>query len=147
MQLMRLCLPAMLFVCALPGHAAFKCVDQGRITYTDMACPGGKLIASNDLRVPASIRDDLIGGTQRAASDKRQLGELEAGRHRLERIDEQNFRRTRAATANRRNKCAGLALRKKWMEEDTENASMRSAGKTKKKLHRFAERFAIECPT
>lgn len=144
---MRLCLPAMFLLCALPANAAFKCEDHGRITYTDVACPGGKLITSNDLRVPTSVHDELLSATQRAASDKRQLSELEASRHRLERLDEQNFRRTRAATANRRHKCAGLALRKKWMEEDAEHSPMHAAGKTKKKLNRFAERVALECPS
>lgn len=144
-QLCLIVCPLLSLTFATDAHAAFRCQEHGWGTYTDVACPGGTIVASSDLRDRATLHADLITASQRATADQMHLKELQDARQRADRLDAQQNRRARAAASNRQTKCAALALRKKWMEEDAANTSTRNAHKSKKKLHRFDERYAMEC--
>lgn len=144
-QWMLIACPLLSLSFAAGAQAAFRCQEHGRVIYTNVACLGGTMVASGDLRDRAGLQADLIAASQRAAADQKRLMELQDERQHAERLEAQQNRRARAAASNRQTKCAALALRKKWLEEDVMNTTIRSARKNRKKLHRFGERYAMEC--
>jgi hypothetical protein len=128
-----------------PARPSFKCEAYGKVTYSDVACSGGHQLVSTDTREPAVMSADTVAANQRAGAERAQLKDLETSRHRQERVDELQNRRARSVALSQHHKCLGLALRKKWLEEDVISASARSSRKAKKKSHRLAERYALEC--
>ena len=123
----------------------FRCIERGSVIYTDRACSDGHAVANFDLRSPTSRREAHAAALAQADSDRQHLAQLQEVRLRAERIEEQRNRRDRAHSLAHQKTCANLALRKKWSEEDAASASRRASKKTKKKMHRAAERYAVEC--
>ncbi|MDP9109111.1 MAG: hypothetical protein M3N23_08580 [Pseudomonadota bacterium] len=123
----------------------FRCIEHGNVIYTDRACSDGHAVANFDLRGPTSRREAYSTALAQADSDRQHLAQLQEVRLRAERIEEQRSRRDRAHNLAHQKTCANLALRKKWSEEDAASASRRASKKSKIKMHRAAERYAVEC--
>lgn len=134
--LMALCLLSF----SIPALAVYKCVEGGKVSYSDLACPGGRQL---DIAVPAT---DAASAKQRLAQEKSALQRLENDRHKREAKEEKEQLRIAHAMASRKRKCDALARRVKWAEEDSRLAHGRLAEKTKRKAHRLVEQYDGECP-
>ena len=135
----------MLALLSTGASATFKCIDQGHVTYTDVACASGRLLPSDDLRDTGVLRADSLAAEQRAEADKNRLKLLLDERQKVERSEALQALKTSAATNKRRHLCTALSLRKKWLEEDVTSASKRSARKVKTRLTRIKEQLSLEC--
>ena len=141
----------LLAACALSGamsgvHAdpVYKCTEDGRTTYADRPCPGGR---ARELPPPAAgIRPE--GAESVATRDARTLLELEklriARERERERSERADARQARAAAA-RRKTCARIALRRKWAEDDVARAHGRARAAAERRLKRARETMAVEC--
>ena len=139
-------LAGLLLIALQPSYATFKCTETGgRIIYTDVACFGGRQLPVTDLREPATLQADRIAAVQRAAGEKAQLDGFQALRWKSERANERQRQRTASTTFVNRKKCAGLALRKKWLQEDVIVASRKTSARKKQKFSRLTEKFTLEC--
>lgn len=126
-----------------PALAIYKCESNGKITYSDEACRGGKILELNDPgKTPAS---DLSNAQQQIAREKDELKRLENQRHKRDAKEEKEQQKIGRINAARQKKCASLALRSKWSSEDAAAASGRSADKTRRNARRATERYAAEC--
>ena len=134
--LMALCLLS----CSLPALAVYKCEEGGKVSYSDLACPGGRQL---DIAVPAA--SDPASARQ-LAQEKSSLQRLENDRHKREAKEEKEQLRIAHAMASRKRKCDALARRVKWAEEDSRLAHGRSSEKAKRKAHRLVEQYDGECP-
>jgi len=140
---MRLLISLMLLACPLPALALYKCETGRAVSYSDMPCPGGKsstIDTSYNTVGPSPGADDP--GLQR---QKEQLQQLEQSRHRREAKEEKAAQKAEKARAAREKKCAGLAQRQKWREEDAAMAVGRSADKVRLKARHMAEAYRLEC--
>ena len=143
----RLLLALPLLLCTLPAWAVYKCESNGQVTYSDAACANGKTVAIDDARgvkspVPATSAKDKAAQQRldksRAAEDKR----LNRQREKQERQEA----RARLVAEKQKRKCAQLAQRKAWAEDDLRNAPVKTMEKARRKSQRAAENYRAECP-
>jgi hypothetical protein len=137
----HLLLLSLLAAFALPASAAFKCEANGKITYSDLPCPNAKIVKLDDPVAPEEAGKAL----QRAARDQKKLQGLVYERHRQDAIADNEQRRLARLAGTKHKKCASLAQRKKWADEDVATATGRAMAKLKRKAHRAAEKMALEC--
>jgi hypothetical protein len=144
----RLLLALPLLLCSLPAWAVYKCDSDGKVTYSDAACANGKTVAIDDARgvkspVPAtSAKDKAVQqrlDKSRAAEDK----QLNRQREKQERAEA----RAKLVAEKQKRKCAQLAQRKSWAEEDLRNAPAKAMEKARRKSQRAAENYRAECST
>jgi hypothetical protein len=139
--MLRLLLTALLLSAGTPALAIYKCESGGKVGYSDTPCSSGKNTVLSAATQPALASD----ANSRLLRDKAELGRLERERHQGEAQDEKERARDARLAANHRKKCDALALRRKWAEEDAAHAVGKSAEKVKRKAHRSAEKFELEC--
>jgi len=126
---------------SMPALAIYKCESAGTTTYSEAPCPGGKLMDLGDMPNEA----DAPKSSQQTAKEKKELARLENARHKSEAAEEKVKRQAARAAAARERKCASLAQRKNWLQEDAAKASGKSAEKAKLKARRMAEKYRLEC--
>lgn len=139
---------SVLLLLSTPALAIYKCESNGKLTYSDVPCHAGKA-----LPLGTSIQDkisatEVDAATQRAADQKKELDRVEKERRQVDALDarEQKERQKLAkADAAQKRKCAALALRQKWSDEDAAAATGRSAEKSKRAARRQAEKYQMEC--
>ena len=141
----RVALPILLTLLLPSAHATYKCSERGHLIYTDVPCPAGQLLPSTDLRDEAARRNDFVAATQRAEAEKNRLKQLVDERQRSERIETLQARKVNATVSKQRRLCTALGLKKKWLEEDVSTASKRGVRKTRTRLQRIHEQYALEC--
>jgi hypothetical protein len=133
------------FLCApFTVHAAaFKCLQDGKVTYGDQPCHEGqgKLVP---LSQTTTERDAQLA-RERAQQEKRALEKIEhdAQRDAQQAQKSQQHHAREIAAQNRL--CSALAQHQKWREEDALRASPRSAEKAKRHARRAAEKYAAHC--
>ena len=132
-------------LCGVHAEPVYKCTEDGRTTYADHPCAGGR---GRELPPPAAgIRPE--GAESVATRDARTLLELEklriAREREQERIERADARQTRAAAA-RRKTCARVTLRHKWAEEDVARTHGRARAAAERRLKRARDAMAVECP-
>jgi hypothetical protein len=135
-----------LLLCSLPAWAVYKCDNDGQVTYSDAACANGKTVAIDDARgvkspAPVAAAKDKAAQQRldksRAAEDKR----VSRQRDKQEREEA----RTRLVAEKLKRKCAQLAQRKAWAEDDLRNAPVKTMEKARRKSQRAAENYRAEC--
>ncbi len=126
---------------SIPGLAIYKCESAGTTTYSEVPCPGGKLMDLDD----KPNESEAAKSSQQSAKEKQQLIRLENARHKREAVEEKAKQRAARAAAAKERKCASLAQRKNWLQEDAAKASGKSAEKAKLKARRMAEKYQLEC--
>ncbi len=126
------------------AEATFRCDADGKISYSDVACPGGKVLPAADLRAPATVQAESHAAQQRAQADKKQLLTLEENRQKEEHADRKARQHALNVANAQRRKCDALALRKKWLDDEA-SASHRVSAKAKRKSQRLAEQHALQC--
>lgn len=130
---------AFLLSCSTPALAVYKCAEDGKVSYSDTPCAGGRQL---DISIPAV---DATSARQQFAHEKNELKRLENDRHKREAIEEKEQLRVARAMASRKKKCDALARRVKWAEEDSRLAQGRSTEKAKRRAHRLTEQYDGEC--
>lgn len=135
----RLLLAGLFLALSAPAFAIYKCEADGKFSYSDTLCPNGKTL---DLAVSVS---DAASARQQASQEKRALQHLENDRHKREARDEKEQQRAAHAYANRQKKCAALARKRKWADEDLASAKLKSIEKAKRKSRRLTEQYDAQC--
>lgn len=128
-----------------PALAINKCESDGKISYSDKPCGGGKAVrfdAPPDIR-PAS--PDAASAREQAAREKNALNRLQDERRQREAKEDKERHKLARAEEIQRKKCTDLALRQKWAEEDAAAARGKSTEKAKRDARRKAEKFQAEC--
>ncbi len=126
-----------------PAAAVFKCVQNGKITYSDQACPDGqgKLMPLP----PTTSADAMQQASQRAQEEKRAVEKFEKQeQHDALLAQKSRLQLAKTAAAHQR-LCATLAQQHKWREEDARHAAPRSAAKARRNAQRAAEKYAAQC--
>ncbi|MCW5298127.1 hypothetical protein DXT88_08040 [Herbaspirillum lusitanum] len=136
-----------LLLCSLPAWAVYKCDSDGKVTYSDAACANGTTVAIDDARGVNSPTQTT------AAKDKALRQRLDKSRaaeeKRVSRQREKQEReeaRARLVAEKQKRKCAQLAQRKSWAEDDLRNAPVKTMEKARRKSQRAAENYRAECP-
>lgn len=141
----RLFLLALLVSFSAPALAIYKCESNGKITYSDEPCRGGKVL---DLQEPVTGKipaADAAHARQEIAREKKEVQRLEKERHKSEGQDEKLQHKIAAVQFSKQKKCTSLDMRKKWSEEDAATAHGKSVEKAKRRARRQAEKYEIEC--
>jgi hypothetical protein len=129
-----------------PALAVYKCESNGEITYSDKACPGGKILELDaPLRSTAPASDPSNNQQQQVTREKDQLKRLENLRHKREAQEQKEQLKVNKLNAAKQRKCAALALRSKWSSEDATAANGKSTDKARRNAMRSAEKYAVEC--
>ena len=136
---------SVLTTCALCQAAAagtiYKCVEGGRIHYTDRPCRG----AGTELAIPAAPVADA-DALARLERNRATLLELEKLRVTRELREERESIRARRENTALRKRCDKLRLQHKWAEEDQRRSSGAAAETAGIKARRQREALAVECP-
>lgn len=135
---LRALLATLLLAASLPALAAYRCVADGKVSYSDTACPGGQEINIQD--APTSVE-----AVRRAAQEKKQLAEIERAANRRAKAEEKERRRLARAEAAQQRRCEKLELRKKWAEQDAAEAKGAALKKSQRKASRAGEQYRTEC--
>lgn len=141
--MLRVLLIAILISLSAPALAAYKCESDGKTTYGDAPCPGGKEIDINDPASPSEASKIR----QQTAQENKKVKQLENARHKREASDEREQQRVARAYAAKKHQCASLAQRQTWIHEDAAKAVGKAAVKAKLKARRADEKFQLECRT
>lgn len=128
---------------ANPASAIYKCDTQGKITYSDSPC-------SNSLQtqlspVHAVSREDIDKANRLREQEEKKLKSLESARKKIEANNQKAEQKRRREHASLQKKCAALALRVKWSEEDAVTATGKSAFKIRRAAQRHNEKYEAEC--
>lgn len=144
--LLSTCLTGM--VHAQSPQRVVKCTGaDGKVSYGDQPCPGGRLLPS--MPAPSAVSSDAGVAT----GDGRALLELEKARTERAKREAIEGRERRAQARSSRvavrqaQHCDKMILRRKWLEEDAARAdtpARQAAARTK--LKRQTESMAVECP-
>lgn len=135
----HLLLAGLFLVLSAPAFAIYKCEADGKFSYSDTLCLNGKA-----LDLAASV-PDAASAKQQALQEKSALQHLENDRHKREAREEKEQQRAARAYASRQKKCATLARKRKWADEDLASAKLKSIEKTKRKSRRLAEQYDAQC--
>jgi hypothetical protein len=140
--ILRMLLSAVLISATIPAFAIYKCESGAKVTYSDTACIGSQ---STDLGNPATRSDNASQIRRELAQQKAEVKQLETARHKQE-AQQEKLRKTALRTeAARQKKCASLARRKKWADEDAAAATGKSREKARRKARRAEEVYDSEC--
>lgn len=138
---MRSLLLLLLLSFSVPALAVYKCEFAGKLAYSDLPCKDGRMKELPIVTAPSDQGD----AQQRLQQDKEKLAELEAQRHRQQVIDERRQQREWKARQAHDKKCAELAQRLKWANEDFARASLKSRDKAQLKAQRAHEKYQLAC--
>jgi hypothetical protein len=129
----------LLIFASTPALAIFKCESHDKIAYSDQPCPGGTPL--NIVNAPPVDN----AGIYQTAKEKAALRRLENERHKREAQDEKERLRTAHGVAMKQKRCATLARRMKWAQEDAAAAAGRSGDRAKRYARRAADHYEEEC--
>jgi len=136
--MIRALLLTLLLCAAMPAFAVYKCESGGKTVYSDAPCPGGREIEVTPAADPAAA-------ARTVARQKEEAERLSSARHKREAQEERAQQKQDRTAAAKRKKCASLALRRQWAEEDAAKAEPKAAPKAKKTARRAAEKHELEC--
>ncbi|MDB5764203.1 MAG: hypothetical protein JWQ21_3198 [Herminiimonas sp.] len=146
----KILLLSLLISFSAPALAIYKCESNGKITYSDEPCRGGKVLDVDPASGKTAASDaadaaDAADAGKQITREKSEVKRLENERHKREAKDEQAQQKAARISAAKHKKCVSLAMRKKWGEEDAAAASGKSAEKAKRNARRKAEKYETEC--
>ena len=132
---------------ATPAWAVYKCEADGKVTYSDAACTNGKTLSVDTGKGNAGITP-VPSIQNNAASQRLQREQANADKQRLkaqQKAEREAIRAKRVEDKQKR-KCAQLAQRKKWADEDVRTATVKNLEKARRKSQRVNEQYQAECP-
>jgi hypothetical protein len=137
--MLRALLLCFLVSLSAPALAIYKCKSGDQIAYSDHPCPHGEILDA------ANSPADVARARKQADAEKKELHRLENARRRREAQEQKEHQRAVHDHAVKQKRCALLAQRKRWAEEDASGTTGRSNEKARIKARRVAEQMAIEC--
>ncbi len=131
---------------SVPALAINKCEIDGKVSYTEAPCPAGKttVLAS----VPAPNASAVAQAKAIAGKDARALQKIEAEKAKQDKADlaaNKAAARNAAKQAKQQKKCAQLAQKKRWADEDAAKAGPKNQTTARSKASRAAEKMELEC--
>ena len=138
---MRSLILLLLLSISTPALAIYKCEFSGKVVYSDQPCKKGE---PKELKLAPPLSDSE-DAQQRLARDKQQLQELETSRKKQEGIEEKQRQKVFKKHQALKKKCALLAQKMKWANEDLESASFKSRDKMQKNARRAHEKYQLTC--
>lgn len=139
---MKAAVPALIAALALcfstPALAVYKCESAGKVTYSDLPCPDGKLL---DIAVPAAPE----ASDRQLAQEKKALAQLEKERHKREALEDRERKAANRADAAKRKKCGALARRQSHADELVRTSVGKANERAKLKARQVAENYEAAC--
>jgi len=126
---------------AVAADAVFRCEGKdGRITYSDSACPADSRSARKIDEAPA-----VSGGGKDSPRNAHEAGQIAESRAaRLDPVQEN--RQLDEQIANARRECADLSRRVQYARQDLESAGPSQKATAELALRRAQDQFALYCP-
>lgn len=139
-----LVLAFLLYRPALAG-SIYKCLDGGRVSYSDRPCAGvGTTLAVPDAPPP----DPAL--QERLERNRATLAAIEKARLAQATREERDLERAQRAALAERKRCDKLRLQRQWADEDLarqrDDAKETARLKAQLAARRQAESLALECP-
>jgi hypothetical protein len=141
----RLLLLSLLIAFSAPALAVYKCETNGKVSYGDEPCPGGKTPELSEALMSGPPPNNARGQKQQLSRDKNELRRIENERRRREAREEQERRTAARAHVSHQRKCVTLALRKKTADENAALAAGKTAARSRHKARHAAETYEAEC--
>jgi len=135
-----------LFV-ATPAWAIYKCEADGKVTYSDAACTNAKTInvdtskGNTGISPPQAVQNTTESqrlARERTKTDKQQI--------KAQQKAEREAARAKLVEDKQKRKCAQLAQRKKWADDDVRTATIKNLEKARRKSSRVNDQYQAECP-
>lgn len=123
-----------------PASAIYRCEEDGKLTYSDLACPGGIQI-----RAGGVTSEEATAARKRAVGEKKQLNRMEAEQRKQTRRQDAAQRRSAKVDASHQKRCTTLERRRQWAQEDTRLTTPKTDAKARQKARRAAEQYELEC--
>jgi hypothetical protein len=127
----------------LAGSAAaqdvYKCVQDGRTSYSATPCTGGQLRILEVPSPPPAVDKGAATRQERVAS------QMEAARKQREKLEDQARERAAKQKEMHEKHCAQLHLEQKWAAQDAVGAGNKTRDAAQLKARRAGERLAVEC--
>ncbi len=139
----RQLITAAILLCVLPAaQAVHRCDSGGKVSYSDLPCPGASSLVINDTAPAAAPGKAPDANQQRQAAELARLQQL---RELRERQDQRIRDLAARGAAAKEKKCHTLAMQLKWREEDLREATLKQEMNARKRLRRTEERYRDEC--
>lgn len=119
--------------------AVYKCEENGRVTYGDQPCDGGRAVT-----LP-STAPDASSTRRQAERDASTLKSLESERHKREAVEERELRSSSRQSAARHKRCAAHAAKQKRANQEVAATSGLANEKARQKARRVTEDYEAAC--
>lgn len=133
----------LLLMALLAGSASaqdvYKCVQDGRTSYSATPCAGGQLQILELPSPPPAVDKGAATRQERVAS------QMEAARKQREKLEDQARERAAKQKEMHEKHCAQLRLEQKWAAQDAVGAGDKNRDAAQLKARRAGERLAVEC--
>lgn len=123
-----------------PALAVYKCEADGKITYGDTPCPGGKIL---ETAIPSST--DAREADRTAARERKALAKLENARHKREAAEERDLKSANRAAAAKQKRCDSFARRQKRADDVVRTSVGKANERAKMKARSIAEDYETAC--
>lgn len=143
MRIFILSLTAVLMAASGSSHAVYRCNADGKISYNDQPCDGGRKLDIADAPPDAASNAQRI--EKELAAGKKQLKQLEAERQKSEAAAAKERQRAARQQAAFDRRCERLERRQRWTSDEAAAAAGKAADKARKKAQRAAEVYEQEC--
>lgn len=134
---------SLLLMTLLAGSASaqdvYKCVQDGRTSYSATPCAGGQLQILEVPSPPPAVDKGAATRQERVAS------QMEAARKQREKLEDQARERAAKQKEMHEKHCAQLRLEQKWAAQDAVGAGDKTRDAAQLKARRAGERLAVEC--
>lgn len=134
---------------SLNAHAVYRCQNGSTVSYSDSPCKTGKSVDISEKVQDHVSPADAEDAKKRLARQQQYLGQVNAEIQKEMQKDQQAADRRRKKEAKLKaeqdKKCALLALRNKWAQEDVTVASVKTQAAAKRKAVRAEERYMLSC--
>lgn len=130
---------------SLNAHAVYRCHNGSAVSYSDSPCKTGRSVDISEKVQDRVSPADATESKQRLLRQQKYLGEVNAEIRKDELAAERRKKKEAQEKARLEKKCALLALRSKWAQEDVTVASMRTQAAAKRKAARAEERYLLSC--
>ncbi len=139
----RLLYISLLWLMPLPALSIYKCESNRAISYSDIPCSSG---ASSTIDTSFNTISPAPSSTdQQLVRQKAELKRLENARHKREEKEDKERQQAAKVAAAKQKKCAGLAQRRKWSDEDAALATGKAGERARIKARRMSEKYLLEC--
>lgn len=129
-----------LLLFSIPAYAIYRCEAAGKISYSDLPCPGARQLDIKDSRIdsPSTEKKQLL-------EDKKFLDKVEKARRKETEAQYKAQQRAAKQRAALEKKCAALSRRQRYASEDVSAAPQKAMEKARRKASRITEQYEAEC--